>query len=121
MHWKRFVFAHKNPNSTFIFSPRLIVTFTNNPSQPSCHSMLSLFPIHWEFFTHNLHSLIPFMRSEALTFMVGRYISPPLLVSPLSCMVMTTAAATTTTKQLGNCNYAVYMKIVIGSLSKYQN
>ena len=87
MHWKRFVFAHKNPNSTFIFSPRLIVTFTNNPSQPSCHSMLSLFPIHWEFFTHNLHSLIPFMRSEALTFMVGRYISPPLLVSPLSCMV----------------------------------
>ena len=42
---------------------------------------------HLEFFTHNLHSLIPFMRSEALTFMVGRYISPPLLVSPLSCMV----------------------------------
>ena len=43
---------------------------------------------HLESFPHNLHSLIPFMRSEALTFMVGRYISPPLLVSPLSCMVM---------------------------------
>ena len=46
---------------------------------------------HLESFTHNLHSLIPFMRSEALTFMVGRYISPPLLVSPLSCMVMALA------------------------------
>ena len=43
---------------------------------------------HLKSFTHNLHSLIPFMRSEALTFMVGRYISPLLLVSPLSCMVM---------------------------------
>ena len=43
---------------------------------------------HLESFPHNLHSLIPFMQSEALTFMVGRYISPPFLVSPLSCMVM---------------------------------
>ena len=25
---------------------------------------------HLEFFTHNFHSLIPFMQSEALTFMV---------------------------------------------------
>ena len=34
-----------------------------------------------ESFPHNLHFLIPFMRSEALTFMVGRYISSPLLIS----------------------------------------
>ena len=34
---------------------------------------------HLESFT-SLHSIIPFMRSEALTFMVGRYISTPLLI-----------------------------------------
>ena len=47
---------------------------------------------HLESFPYYLHSLIPFIRSEALTFMVGRYISPPHLVSPISCMVTLIAA-----------------------------
>ena len=44
--------------------------------------------LYLKYFTHSLHSLILFMQSVAQTFMVRRYISPPLLLFPLSYMAM---------------------------------
>ena len=69
---------HGNTLTALLPSNDTLISPTNEP--------------HLESFPHNLHSLIPFMRSEARTFMVGRYISPSLPVSPLSCMVMDASA-----------------------------